>query len=355
MAFRWDIPKKLIYTCNCGWFDKGHANGSGPSRLWKDLTNATDKYRQNGIEGFKVNYFQDTVAGGITFNKHSQDFFVKGNLSDVEKAQVALAIFQEVSLGFEAQQISGGIKGFFVENFGPASGFSEEDLVSNIAGFYKALRQTDWVSLCKPVSEEASLKIWDRDGPVGWNKNRIFLPNFHKCDECSDNPQFPLEYQSIQPLQKGILHFDFDKTGARPLYDGSRNPFLFDRGFNRNPFGLGFLEIPKQVKLQVNQGESQYLFCRRALMQAGFVAGLYSFEQWEYADKFYPLGQSFEKMSSPQMDWKNGDPSSDGQKVIKPTEFADLYGEEFTYNLSQEQQDALKSMLANRFSFNQFK
>lgn len=266
-----------------------------------------------GLRVLKVNFFEDTRGFGITFNKHSQDFFVKRNLSNVKKEQVAFAIFQEVSLGFEKQQLSSGIKGFIVENFGPASGFSEEDLVSNIVGFYDSIRGSSWKSLCNPVKNiQTSLDIWDRDGPVGWNKNYAFLPKFHKCDECSESPSFPFEYQTIQPLQKGALHFDFDETGARRLYDGSRNPFLFDRGFNRNPFGLGFLEIPKKVKLRVNQGESQYLFCRRALIQAGFVAGLYSFEQWEYADKFYPLGQSFEKVSSPQMDWKNGDPSSDG-------------------------------------------
>lgn len=311
MAFRWDIPEKLIYTCNCGWFDKGHANGVSARRLWNDISAEKDKYRQNGLNGYKVTYSQDTTAGGITFNKYSRNFFIKENLSDAEKESVALSIFQEISLGFETQQLSSGITGFIVENLGPASGFSEEDLVSNIAGFYKALRSTDWEKLCKPVSAEASFKIWDRDGPVGWNKNRTFLPNFHECDECSETPQFPFEYQTIKPIEKGILHFDFDEVFAtRPFgeywtpypLDALRNRFGFHDGdfdfsASRGNFGLGFISVPKKVRIDIKEGESQYFFARRALMIAGFNAGLNFREQLDFADEFYPITESLGNMN----------------------------------------------------------
>ena len=115
----------------------------------------------------------------------------------------------EVSLGFENVQVSLSAL--------TDSGFSEEDLVSNLIGFYAVVHESlDWRTLCRPVSKEASLKIWDAKGSVGSRKNKTFAPKFHECDECQAKhhiirPQFPALFNSIQPASKGI---DFDEATA---------------------------------------------------------------------------------------------------------------------------------------------
>ena len=87
---------------------------------------------------------------------------------------------------------------------------SEEDLVSNLIGFYRALFPLIEVDeLCKPVSVEASKKIWNTDGPVGVKKNKSFTPRFHKCDECKNTPAFPQQFQVISAAPKGILFQDY--------------------------------------------------------------------------------------------------------------------------------------------------
>lgn len=349
MAYRSDIVDGyLVYTCNCGWIDKGHANGIAAKNLWKDLLNEADKYRQNGIEGFKVPFAETTAKFGITFNKQSQDFFVKKNLSNVEKEQVALAIFQEVSLGFEKQQLSSGIKGFFVENFGPASGFSEEDLVSNIVGFYDSIRGSSWKSLCNPVKNiQTSLDIWDRDGAVGWNKNYTFLPKFHKCDECSETPSFPFEYQTIQPSQKGVLHFDFEPNSAMHIIGESQR--LFQRNLFSGDYisGFGYRTIPKEITIPVGTNESSYYFARRALIQAAFVMQLPLWERLDFADTFFPLNVDPKVIADFKLNWTGGDPSNDKDSKVKTSDFKAIRGEHLTYTLSVKQYNELRKRKEN--------
>ncbi len=327
--------KGLAYTCNCGWIDAGHADGGGASKLWRNVLNEADKYKQGGIEGYKVRYAQHAAAWGTTFD-NAGDYFVKNDLSETEKQRVALAIFQEVSLGFETVQNS-GFTGFVSETLGSGSSFSEEDLVSNLVGFYYAVKGLRWQDQCGIVSREASEKIWNTDGAVGLakNKNNSFSPKFHQCDECTGIPTFPHFYTSIQPIEKGILHFDFDEVFAvqglnehwtpYPL-DALRNRFGFHDGdfdfsASRGNFGLGFISVPTKVRIDFKVGESQYFFARRALMIAAFNAGLNFIEQVDFVEKFYPINNSFENMSKFSMDWTKGDPSDDKDKTIKQNEF----------------------------------
>jgi len=138
---------------------------------------------------------------GVT--KH---FVVRKGLANYVKQQVALAIFMEVSLGFESLQDSWAARTFAKSD----SGFSEEDLVSNIVGFYKALfPMIDIDALCKPVSVAASRAVWHASGPVGRNKNRRFEPVLHPCSECTTPPAFPDQFKLIVPAVKGIHFIDY--------------------------------------------------------------------------------------------------------------------------------------------------
>lgn len=354
----------LAYTCNCGWIDAGHARPTGARKLWQQFINESEKFTQNGKEGFKVNAFETGIKWGMTIQKHSQDFFVLLRLSDAEKEQVALSIFQEVSLGFETLQSTGFVGG--IVEWWSKSSFSAEDLVSNIVGFYRAVRGEtyDWRSWCKPVSKEASLKVWDNYGATGDRKNVDFLPTHHPCDECAETARsFPSQYQLIKPIEKGILHFDYDEVFAVKSYndvwtpypiDTLRNRLKFNNGtFNfassRNSFGLGYVDFPKEVTLPIIAGETQYLFTRRALMVAAFNAGLNYSEQLTFVNKFFPLGNA-KSMLEFRLDWRTNDPSNDNDSTVKQNEFTDFYGKEATMPLSPKQIREIERIRANKFS-----
>jgi hypothetical protein len=97
----------LIYTCNCGWFDKGHGNGNAAKVLWDKVLNEEPVYFQNGLNGYQVNLSQKSIPFGIKVHEYLLKFFVKSGLSLSDKKKVALAIFKEVSIGFETLQGEG--------------------------------------------------------------------------------------------------------------------------------------------------------------------------------------------------------------------------------------------------------
>ena len=252
----------LIYTCNCGWLDLGHLNPDndnkiiGAANLWKQVSGGgpdarisfwyhypprwrfhnysrgtLDKMKNDkiarlpdGRPGFRVRYRQEMggvgVATGVT-----RHFLVAHNLSEAEKKSIALSIFIWVSMAFEEYQLSvewGGIADWLSDNLRGKSydsGFSREDLVSNLIGFYVGIgdiTKDQVISKCHPVSEEAAVAIWNREGPVGEKKNRQFKPilahttgfddeaNRMCRDDCIGQPNaFPTELKSITPQTPG--------------------------------------------------------------------------------------------------------------------------------------------------------
>lgn len=211
MSKREDIPDRLIYTCNCGWVDKGHANPTKSSRpfvgavsLWEQVSGETGQASKTPKEnGFLVTYKQDAgrrVFGQLITSGITKEYMVKRGLTLEQKKSVALAIFMEVSYEFEDYQ------GWFPSD----SSFSVEDLVSDLLGFYKAVDPaTDYLALCNPVSAEASREVWDKWGPVGSHKNKTWMPKFFQCSDCATPAQFPKELQTITPAKKGTWHRDW--------------------------------------------------------------------------------------------------------------------------------------------------
>lgn len=209
MSKRSDIPKRLIYTCNCGWIDLGHLNSEESHRyryasaayLWKDILQERGIDIPGQPDSHLIQYKQSMGRFGLK-REFSRFYLIKKGLSLADKRSVALSIFMEVSMGFESLQASMSLI--------TDSGFSQEDLVSNMIGFYSAVHGAiDWKTLCKPVSTEASLAVWDTNGPVGNQKNKVFQPQFHACEECKSKhhvhvPRFPSVFQSIQPASKGL-------------------------------------------------------------------------------------------------------------------------------------------------------
>lgn len=236
----------LVYTCHLGWLDLGHMDPkstrahTGASALWKEinaggpdvrhclgahrqictlpaLSNVypAAKFPDKSSTGFKLTYKQDMgkrVFGANLSTGVSREYIVRHNLSTDEKKSVALAIFMEVSLEFENYQE-------YFPKFITDSGFSQEDLVSNLIGFHIAVgtvTKSQVIAMAKPVSKATALAIWDRNGAVGANKNRGFKPMLSPdtsamtdtacINECGGlTPRAPDFLKSILPARKGEL------------------------------------------------------------------------------------------------------------------------------------------------------
>lgn len=205
----------LIYTCRCGWIDLGHARPDSAQALWWNVSGEHGTVSKDG-QGFKVPYTQNMSQSISRFRIRVgvlKDFYVRRGLSRSERESVALSIFMEISLGFETLQSKPPF-GWFRD-----SGFSAEDLVSNLIGFYRAVKPgTDYISMCRPVSKEAALKVWDTYGSVGSNKNYAFSPYVYPSDECRGGPsgpacsQLPAALKAIQPAEKGTLFRDWKES-----------------------------------------------------------------------------------------------------------------------------------------------
>jgi hypothetical protein len=182
----------------------------------------------DGSSGFIVSYRQDHGEGFIRKRAgRGRRFVVKTGLETDRKRSVALAILQLVSHKFETLQKS-------VETLRPLadwlesrgvpipdavktdSGYSQEDLFSNLVGFYIAvgvLTQREAMRRLHPVSRQLSEAMWKKHGPVGGNKNYAFKPQILNSiqlkdkvctDECSLQPKvMPPVFGSIEPAPLG--------------------------------------------------------------------------------------------------------------------------------------------------------
>ncbi|MDB5246766.1 MAG: hypothetical protein JWQ40_1160 [Segetibacter sp.] len=197
----------LIYTCKCGWIDLGHANPEGTegvkNLLWKPMLSETGKRSRDG-KGFKISYSQ-VMKKFITAGE-TRHYYVKLGLTKQQKESVALSIFIEVSTEFENMQ------GSLPYSIATKSGFSSEDLISNLLGFYRTVRPgIDYLLAFQPVSKDAAEKIWDTYGAVENNKNTSFAPFLYPCSECKEKIYGPMcgllpeILNTIKPAKKGEL------------------------------------------------------------------------------------------------------------------------------------------------------
>jgi hypothetical protein len=175
----------------------------------------------DGATGYRVTVRQamGRLSLGVT-----RSFLVRRGLTEEERRRVALSIFLLVSWDFEAFQFGlewGGVLDFATRvllDRGYDSGFSREDLVSNLIGFYVAvgaMTRERALELCHPASRDAAEWVWRTEGPVGARKNRGLVPDLADQttlegeanpvrDDCTGQPRaFPVEFQSIHPAPLG--------------------------------------------------------------------------------------------------------------------------------------------------------
>ncbi len=94
------------------------------------------------------------------------------------------------------------------------SGYSAEDLVSNLISLYRAIYpDKDFISICRPVSQEIALYMWDKYGEVGLQKNHSTIPYIYPIPkelkiESVGMPMcmaLPKELNTIEAAPQGIL------------------------------------------------------------------------------------------------------------------------------------------------------
>ena len=259
-----DISKgRLIYSCNCGWIDTGHADPSskrayeGASHLWGQIDKETGpRSKRSGVDGFKVIFAEQQgvpIFGDRWFsNGTTGEYFVRSGLTPGQKESVALAIFLDVSFGFEAHQ--------GVAIISALSSFSQEDLVSDLIGFYRAVRPNiDYKKLCDFQGKDESLEVF---------KGMSFLekiarstgsnsPAFYPCKHCS-KPEFPADFKSIVPAKKGgkyplFRHWELEDQNGNNLIP--MMPFIYGQ---KHPQGhsriLALREDSPKIRAQTVQG-----------------------------------------------------------------------------------------------------
>jgi hypothetical protein len=138
------------------------------------------------------------IETGIT-----NQYEIKKELSSIdEQKSIALAIFMDVSVAFEGLQ-----NNWFYRKL-TDSGYSAEDLVSNLIGFYRAINPgIDYIKLCEPVSKEQALAVWDTYGAVGNTKNYtatpILYPNPLLVCGLPRHGELPGQLNTIKPAVMG--------------------------------------------------------------------------------------------------------------------------------------------------------
>ncbi|TDS88023.1 hypothetical protein EDF78_11231 [Rahnella sp. BIGb0236] len=170
----------LIYTKILGWIDLGHACGEDARRLKEILLEERGArfFPKFNAWYFPVDYYQD-FGKMIKFNTYQAGGYVGINtplmirtcLSWEVKTRIALTIMMKTAYRFEALQQSTAFSWY------TDSGFSGEDLVSDLVGFYRIFGNgIDPIVLSCPTTKEYALGIWDHYGEVGNYKKKDFRP-----------------------------------------------------------------------------------------------------------------------------------------------------------------------------------
>lgn len=160
-------PFGLIYTERLGWIDLGHAQGTDIRRLLRTINVG----ESSGKAQYEVTYAQSMTdpSRRMKLGKYIT-WRIRRGRSYVERKRIALAMMMSLSRKFE------GLQATFPLNLVTDSGFSGEDLVSNLLGFYRAVSVDNPFHLLRPLSKVEAIKRWDHYGKIGNWKNDTFLP-----------------------------------------------------------------------------------------------------------------------------------------------------------------------------------
>lgn len=174
-----EAKPRLTYSTKMGWVDWGHTGLHTKNNGQKMLLERFEK-EITLAEGRGQQYFQFRITMGIgaensaTRSEIGEDYAVKTGLNYDQRNSTLLAMFMDISEKFEKFQDNFAFKS--PVNIGPLkkvnsigeevrrSGFSEDDLSSNMIGFFAAvydLSRSEVEQLVGDVGVDASLKLWD--------------------------------------------------------------------------------------------------------------------------------------------------------------------------------------------------
>lgn len=195
----------LIYTKKCGWIDLGHANPNGAMALWNKINLELDE-KGSGSGYYRISYSQMMGNRYVKIGIRKR-YDIKKGITIQQKKSVALSIFLNVSKEFETMQGNWLFRKF------TNSSFSAEDLVSNLVGFYRAVEPgKPFIQICEPVSKDIALRIWDKYGAVGSNKNYTTIPYVYPISDFSlSGPMcvsLPKALNTIKTAKQGELFIE---------------------------------------------------------------------------------------------------------------------------------------------------
>jgi hypothetical protein len=223
----------LIYTKKLGWIDLGHAQGNDARALKTKLDNESfaEYFEEFDEWYYPVSYHQEMGKNGKILDRKiafrtgvSTQVMVKACLSPEAKARVALTIMYNTAKRFEAWQNS------ILFSWYTDSGYSAEDLVSDLVGFYRVFGTgPDPLWLAEPVSYETALQIWDSYDPIGRYKNtqfsRLLFPT--EPPKKYGHPikkELPSWLNYIKPLDHEYHDFFINNFRDRPVKNFFNDP-----------------------------------------------------------------------------------------------------------------------------------
>ncbi|WP_310794035.1 hypothetical protein [Brenneria goodwinii] len=119
---------------------------------------------------------------------------------------IALAMMMRTALRFENLQAS------IPFSWTTDSGFSSEDLVSDLLGFYRVVRPMNYFAQLRLISKQNALKRWDHYGAIGNYKNKLFRPMLFPDPE--KNKSVRPTYGELPQFMKAITPYNNFSDGT---------------------------------------------------------------------------------------------------------------------------------------------
>ena len=202
----------LIYTEVLGWVDLGHSRGEDIRNLLRLIAEG----ESSGKAFYDVRYAQGmTSPFRLIRSGKVMTWRIRRGRPDWEQKSIALAMMMTMARKFEVFQ------GAFPNNLVTDSGFSGEDLVSDLLGFYRVVSIQNPFHQLRPVSKEEALKRWDYYGKIGSWKNETFQPLLFP-----DPEKFPHSHPRkgmLPPFMRTVVPYNDFLSGnvILPRHDGT--------------------------------------------------------------------------------------------------------------------------------------
>jgi len=202
----------IVYTEVLGWVDLGHAQGTDI----RDLLRVMSQGELSGKEFYDVRYAQGMTSPFRLFRSGKvMTWSIRRGRPYWEHKSIALAMMMTMARKFEAFQ------GVFPNNVVTDSGFSGEDLVSDLLGFYRVVSVQNPFDMLRPVSKEEALKRWDYYGKIGNWKNETFQPLLFPDPE--KFPHLRPRKGLLPPFMRTVIPYNDFLSGnvILPRHDGT--------------------------------------------------------------------------------------------------------------------------------------